>query len=76
MRLGVGTKIHTITIAALIGILAVSGICLLSLRDQVEQSRMTKTRHLAEAAYGILDYFEGEERAGRLSREAAQKAVA
>ncbi|WP_407526898.1 methyl-accepting chemotaxis protein [Methylobacterium oryzisoli] len=75
MRLGIGTKVHAITVAALVGILAVSGICLLSLRDQIEQSRMTKTRHLAEAAHGILSYFEGEERAGRLSREAAQKAA-
>ncbi|WP_298967925.1 cache domain-containing protein [uncultured Methylobacterium sp.] len=73
MRFGIGAKIHAITAAALVGILAVSGICLLSLSDRIEQDRMIKTRHLSEAAYGILVYFEGEERAGRLSREAAQK---
>ena len=73
MRLGIGAKLHAITLAALVGILAVSGLCLMSLRGQVEQARMVKTRHLAEAAHGVVASFEAEERAGRLSRADAQR---
>jgi methyl-accepting chemotaxis protein len=75
VRIGIGAKLHTITAAALVGIVAVSGIGLFSLKTQVEQDRMAKTRNLAEVAYGVAAYFEGEERAGHLSRAEAQGAA-
>ena len=75
MRIGIGAKLHAITAAALVGILMVSAICLMSVGAQVEQGRMSKTHHLTDTAYGVLSYFEGEERAGRLSRAQAQAAA-
>jgi methyl-accepting chemotaxis protein len=75
VKIGLGAKLHTITAAALVGIVAVSGIGLVSLKSQVEQDRMAKTRNLTDVAYGVAAYFEGEERAGRLSRAAAQGAA-
>ncbi|MEE7506662.1 methyl-accepting chemotaxis protein [Methylobacterium mesophilicum] len=75
MKIGLGAKLHTITATALVGIVAVSGIGLVSLKSQVEQDRMAKTRNLTDVAYGVAAYFEGEERAGRLSRAEAQGAA-
>jgi methyl-accepting chemotaxis protein len=75
VRIGIGAKLHTITAAALVGIVAVSGVGLFSLKAQVEQDRMAKTRNLTDVAYGVAAYFEGEERAGRLSRADAQGAA-
>jgi methyl-accepting chemotaxis protein len=75
VRIGIGAKLHTITAAALVGILAVSGIGLVSLKAQVEQDRMAKTRNLVDTAYGVAAYFAGEERAGHLSRADAQGAA-
>jgi methyl-accepting chemotaxis protein len=75
VKIGLGAKLHTITATALVGIVAVSGIGLVSLKSQVEQDRMAKTRNLTDVAYGVAAYFEGEERAGRLSRADAQAAA-
>ncbi|MCJ2056886.1 cache domain-containing protein [Methylobacterium sp. J-048] len=75
MKIGIGAKLHTITATALVGIAVVSGIGLLNLKSQVEQDRMGKTHNLTDVAYGMVAYFEGEERAGRLSRGDAQGAA-
>ncbi|SDO19860.1 methyl-accepting chemotaxis sensory transducer with Cache sensor [Methylobacterium phyllostachyos] len=75
MRIGIGAKLHTITAAALVGIVAVSGIGLVSLKTQVEQDRMVKIRNLVDTAYGVAAYFEGEARAGHLSQAEAQGAA-
>ncbi|MCJ2095960.1 cache domain-containing protein [Methylobacterium sp. J-072] len=75
MKIGIGAKLHTITATALVGVAVVSGIGLLNLKSQVEQDRMAKTRNLTDVAYGVAAYFEGEERAGRLSRADAQGAA-
>lgn len=73
MHTKLGLKIHLMTVAALAGILVTTVLCLANLGNEIERNRMTKTRHLAESAYGILTHFAGEEQAGRLTREAAQK---
>ena len=75
VKIGIGAKLHTITAAALVGIVAVSGIGLVSLKSQVEQDRLAKTRNLTDVAHGVAAYFEGEERAGHLSRADAQAAA-
>ncbi len=75
MKLGIGPKLHLMTVAALLGILAVSGTGLWNLKGQVERGRMVKTHDLTDAAWGVVAHFEGEERAGRLTREQAQGAA-
>jgi methyl-accepting chemotaxis protein len=73
MQLRIGAKIHAITAVALIGIAVVVSICLFSLKSEVEQARMTKTRHLTETVAGILARFEAEEREHHLTRAQAQQ---
>lgn len=73
MQFRIGAKIHAITAVALVGIAAIVSICLCNLKSEVEQARMTKTKHLTEAVAGILSRFEAEERANHLTREEAQQ---
>jgi len=73
MQFRIGAKIHAITAVALIGIAVIVSLCLLSLKSEVEQARLTKTKHLIEAVAGILARFEAEERANHLTREQAQQ---
>ena len=73
MQFRIGAKIHAITAVALVGIAVIVSICLFSLKSEVEQARMTKTKHLTEAVAGILARFEAEERANHLTREQAQQ---
>jgi len=74
--LGIGTKIHSITLTALLGIAAIIAVAVFHLREEISGAQMVKTKHVVEVAYGILEHYEAEERAGRLTREAAQKAAA
>ena len=76
MKIGIGTKIHSITLTALVGIAAIIAVAVFHLRAEISGAQMIKTQHVVESAYGILTHFEAEERAGRLTREAAQKAAA
>ena len=75
MKLGIGSKLHVMTVAALLGILAVSGTGLWTLKGQVERGRMVKTHDLTDTAWGVVAHFEGEERAGRLTHAQAQAAA-
>jgi methyl-accepting chemotaxis protein len=50
-------------------------VSLLGSDAQMREDRATKTRNVVEAAYGVLVYFEAAEKAGALTREAAQQAA-
>lgn len=76
IKIGIGTKIHSITLAALVGIAAIIAVAVFHLREEIDGAQMVKTQHVVESAYGILAHYEAEERAGRLTREGAQKAAA
>ncbi|MGH1574726.1 cache domain-containing protein [Methylobacterium sp. P31] len=76
MALKIGTKIQAITIVAVLGITALIGFASYQRYSTITEARALKTRDLVDTAYGVLAYFEGEERAGHLSRAAAQSAAA
>lgn len=71
----IGTRIQVITVTALIGMALLIGLGAWDLSRAVTDARELQTRRLVETAHSMLGYFEGEERAGRLSRDAAQKAA-
>ncbi len=73
MKYRLGTKLHLITGCALLGVAVILGVCLLSLKAEVDRARMTKTKHLVEAVVSVLARFEADEKAIRLSRERAQE---
>ena len=71
----IGTRIQAITLTALIGMAALIALAAWDFSRALSEARALKTRDLVQTATGVLTYFEGEERAGRLTREAAQKAA-
>ncbi|QGY01568.1 methyl-accepting chemotaxis protein [Methylobacterium mesophilicum SR1.6/6] len=75
MALHVGTRIQLITLTALGGMAVLIGLAALDMSQTVTDARELKTRDLVETAQGVLAYFEGEELAGRMSRDAAQQAA-
>lgn len=75
MTFRIGTRLQLITVTALVGIAALIGLAGWDMSETVTNARELKTRDLVETAQGVLAYFEGEERAGRMSRDAAQQAA-
>ncbi len=75
MTTRIGTRIQAITLTALIGMAALIALAAWDFSHAISDARALKTRDLVQTASGVLTYFEGEERAGRLTREAAQKAA-
>ncbi len=73
MPKGIRARLHAITAAALIGIIAVIGFSLLKLHDTIVDARAAKTRQLVEAASSVLAGLYEQEKAGALTREEAQK---
>jgi methyl-accepting chemotaxis protein len=75
MTFRIGTRIQLITVTALLCMAALIGLSAWDLSQAITDARELKTRHLVETAHGVLAYFEGEERAGRMDRAAAQAAA-
>ncbi|MEL6061097.1 MULTISPECIES: cache domain-containing protein [unclassified Methylobacterium] len=75
MTVRIGARIQGITLVALLGMAALIGLAVWGLSQAVTEARELQTRNLVETAHGVLGYFEGEERAGRMSRDAAQQAA-
>ncbi len=75
MTIRIGTRIQAITVTALVGMAALIALATWDFSRAITDARELKTRDLVQTAQGVLTYFEGEERAGRLSRDAAQKAA-
>ncbi|MCJ2121035.1 methyl-accepting chemotaxis protein [Methylobacterium sp. J-077] len=71
----IGTRIQTVTLIALGGMATLVGLAAWDMSATITDARELKTRDLVETAQGVLAYFEGEERAGRMSRDAAQQAA-
>ncbi|MCJ2087661.1 methyl-accepting chemotaxis protein [Methylobacterium sp. E-005] len=75
MTVRIGARIQGITCVALLGMAALIGLSVWGLSEAVTEARALQTRNLVETAHGVLTYFEGEERAGRMSRATAQQAA-
>ena len=72
-NLRVVQKLLVLIIGALISIVAITGVFLYFHKQVMLQDRMTKTRHLVESAYGVLDYYYDKSKSGELSEAEAQK---
>ncbi len=75
MKFGIGIKIHAITVAALLGVLAAIAMAAISLRDEVVDARSARTQQLVEVARGVLAAHEAQVRAGKLGEAEARKAA-
>ncbi|MGU3469233.1 cache domain-containing protein [Methylobacterium sp. C33D] len=75
MAFRVGARLQLITLIALGGMAALIALAGWDMSQTVTDARESKTRDLVETAQGVLAYFEAEERAGRMTRDAAQQAA-
>ncbi|KMO28409.1 chemotaxis protein, partial [Methylobacterium tarhaniae] len=76
MSLKIAARIHALTGVALIGLALILGLAAYDLAGAVTSARALKTKDLVDAAHSMLAHFEAEERAGRMTRETAQKTAA
>jgi methyl-accepting chemotaxis protein len=65
-------KLLVLIIGALISIVAITGVYLYFHKQVMLEDRMTKTRHLVESAYGVLDYYYEKTESGDLTEAEAQ----
>ncbi len=72
----IARRIQLLTLAAAAALALVVGFALTTLGQSMREDVAVKTRHLVETAHSILVHYEAEEKAGRMSREAAQAAAA
>ena len=78
-------QLNRLTLKARLGLIAATGffallilaaISLLELRKTMMEDRQTKTRHLVEAAMGVLNHFEEMRASGTLSAQDAKQLAA
>jgi len=74
-QLAVRGRVQLLTALGILGLIAVFGVSLVQLNGVLKDGVAAKERAQVEAAYSILEHFEAEERAGHLSRAAAQSAA-
>jgi diguanylate cyclase (GGDEF)-like protein/PAS domain S-box-containing protein len=78
-RLRVRDKIWGMVALFVLGLIWLSAVDIHAARETLQNEKKLKTRHLVEAAHGVLAHFHALEQAGRLSgpqaREAARDAL-
>ena len=71
--LSISQRLWLILIVAMAMLLALGLLMLKQIHDDLNEVKAQKTRHVVQAASGVLDYYHGLETAGSLSRDAAQQ---
>lgn len=72
-HLAISHRLWLILSTSLLVLLALAGLMLSQNLADLHAAKALKTRHVVETASGILRHYQGLERAGRLSREEAQR---
>ena len=72
-NLPIALRVHLTTLAALLGLLGLGVFEVVQGTRQLEAARVEMLRGVVESATGIAARYEAEERAGRLSRDEAQR---
>ena len=71
--MSISRRLWLILVVAVLMLLALGLLMLKQIHDDLYQAKAEKTRHVVEAASGVLDYYRQLETAGTLTREAAQQ---
>lgn len=71
--MSISRRLWLILIVAVVMLLALGMLMLRQIHGDLYLAKAEKTRHVVEAAAGVLAYYQGLEAAGSLSREAAQQ---
>jgi len=71
--MSISRRLWLILVVAVLMLLALGLLMLKQIHDDLYQAKAEKTRHVVEAASGVLDYYRQLETAGTLTREVAQQ---
>jgi len=74
-NLKLGWKLFLLVALAVAGFLLNAGQGLFLLKENLLEDRKLKTKNVVETAYGVLSYYYGEQKAGRLPEDEAKKAA-
>uniref|UniRef100_UPI00313AC4C1 methyl-accepting chemotaxis protein n=2 Tax=Pseudomonas sp. OTU5201 TaxID=3043850 RepID=UPI00313AC4C1 len=72
-HISISHRLSLILLTALVLLLALAGLMLSQNLGDLHSAKALKTQHVVETASGILRYYQGQESAGKLSREQAQR---
>lgn len=72
-HIAISHRLWLILSTSLVVLLALAGLMLSQNLADLHAAKALKTRHVVETASGILRYYQGQESAGKLSREQAQR---
>ncbi|MBE0531241.1 MAG: cache domain-containing protein, partial [Rhodospirillales bacterium] len=72
-KLKIGSRLLLIVAGTIVGIAGVGSYSLTEIRAYLFEDRQIKTQHVVETAFGALEYYAGEEKAGRMGRADAQE---
>ncbi len=74
-RLSLKGRLVAMTLLVMSALLVLFAVVLFGNRSELMHAKQEKIRNLVESAHGVVAFFEGVERAGRLSRADAQAAA-
>ncbi len=70
---GIATKFAVITIAFVLGLLAITGIAVMDSKEMMLKGKEDKLQQLVESAHALVAFHEAQAKAGAVSRDEAQK---
>jgi methyl-accepting chemotaxis protein len=71
--LSISRRLWIILVVAVLMLVVMSGAMLKQIHDDLYDAKAQKTMHVVQTANGVLEYFQGLEKAGTLTREQAQQ---
>jgi len=74
-NLKVRSKLLLIVGATVVGMMVISGFMLMNLRSQMIDDRKAQVQNIAEAAYGIIEFYHAKADSGALAVDDAKRAA-
>ena len=71
--LSISRRLWLILVVAVLMLVVMSGAMLKQIHDDLYDAKAQKTMHVVQTANGVLEYFQGLEKAGTLTRDQAQQ---
>ena len=72
-KMSISQRLWLILIVALLTLVALGVMMLQQIHGDLYQAKAQKTQHVVQTAAGVLDYYQGLEAAGTLTRQQAQQ---
>jgi methyl-accepting chemotaxis protein len=68
----IATRLALVVLLAVVGMIIIGVFAGYALRDTLLEDRKVKTQHVVEVAYGVVNYFAEQAKAGKMTEDAAK----